>query len=512
MSSFPFAAGIVAHSLPVSTVRSPPAAISHSRGPSIEELDTLNLADPGRLAQKEYDGDSGSIEMPTTPKCAKQAFDVQTSTTPGELEASQPPTPKRGTATSALPSFRYPRMNKWRVLCACLIYFGNGMSDSAAGALIPYIEDFYHIGYAVVSMIWIANAAGFISSAFVTEWVLTRCGRARTLMIAEAFMIGAYVVVTCAPPFPVVVVAFFFMGLGNATNLALNNVFCANLADSTVILGAAHGSYGIGGIVAPIAATAMVSNGIFWARFYLVTIGIRILCFFFAGWSFWSYESEPTSNFSSDLQQLADNQAAEQDGSSTKMELLKKALKNRTTLIGALFIFAYQGAEVAESGWFISYLINYRHGDPAKVGYVTSGFWAGITIGRFTLTHLAHRVGERRFVFATGVGVIIFQLLSWLIPNVIGNAVSVAVLGLLLGPVYPAAATVFTKLLPRRLQTIAIGLISSAGSSGGAVVPFLTGLIAQGSGTWVLHPVCIGAYVGMLICWAVIPRVKKPTS
>lgn len=85
------------------------------------------------------------------------------------------------------------------------------MSDSAPGALIPYIEDYYHIGYAIVSTIWIANAAGFISSAFVTDWILSHFGRARTLMIAEAFMIGAYVVIACAPPFPVVAVAYLFM-------------------------------------------------------------------------------------------------------------------------------------------------------------------------------------------------------------------------------------------------------------------------------------------------------------
>lgn len=254
----------------------------------------------------------------------------------------------------------------------------------------------------------------------------------------------------------------------------------------------------------------MVSSGIFWARFYLVTIGVRLLCLVFAAWSFWSYESEETSHVASDLQHLADNQA--QHSEPSKLKMLKTALKNRTTLIGALFIFAYQGAEVSESGWFISYLISYRHGNPAKVGYVTSGFWAGITIGRFTLTHLAHRIGEKSFVFAMGVGVIIFQLLSWLIPSVIGNSVSVAVLGLLLGPVYPAAATVFTKLLPRRLQTTAIGFISSAGSSGGAVVPFFIGVAAQSKGTWVLHPICIGAYVMMLGCWAMLPKVRKPTS
>jgi len=55
----------------------------------------------------------------------------------------------------------------------------------------------------------------------------------------------------------------------------------------------------------------------------------------------------------------------------------------------------------------------------------------------------------------------------------------------------------------------AIGFISSAGSSGGAIAPFLTGLLAQTSGTYVLHPVCIGLFVLMLGCWFSLPKVPK---
>jgi len=33
-------------------------------------------------------------------------------------------------------------MNRFRVLSVCLLNFGNGLSDSAPGALIPYIEKF----------------------------------------------------------------------------------------------------------------------------------------------------------------------------------------------------------------------------------------------------------------------------------------------------------------------------------------------------------------------------------
>lgn len=266
-------------------------------------------------------------------------------------------------------------MNKWRVLAACLVYFGNGMNDSAPGALIPYMESGYHIGYAIVSLMFVTNAVGFIVMAFLTDAICDRLGRAKSLMLSESIMISGYIIIVCTPPFPAVVAAYFLLGFATALNLALNNVFCANLANSTVILGAAQGSYGIGGIVAPIIATSLVSHGIIWSRFYIITLGIRLCCLAFVGWAFWSYEREGPTQFGNSLEVIASRQRAEEMGKPTKMQLMRRALRHRVTIIGALFIFAYQGAEVTISGWVISYLINYRGGDPAHVGYVTSGFW-----------------------------------------------------------------------------------------------------------------------------------------
>jgi fucose permease len=169
--------------------------------------------------------------------------------------------------------------------------------------------------------------------------------------------------------------SFFMVGYGAAMTLALNNVFCANLHPPTAVLGAAHGSYGVGGIVAPIAATSLVSNGTLWSRFYLIPLCLAIFNLFFAGWAFWHYEEYSHSRL---LTRTADLDSAEDVGHS-KIKDLKLALKSRVTLIGALFIFAYQGAEVSISGWVISFLINYRGGDPASVGYVTTGFWVRTT-------------------------------------------------------------------------------------------------------------------------------------
>ena len=262
-----------------------------------------------------------------------------------------------------------------------------------------------------------------------------------------------------------------------------------------------HGFYGIGGTVAPLIATAMVSSGIRWSYFYFLSLALSAIntAAFFT--TFRGYEAETFAN------QV--NAALSQTTSRDKKDVLKRALTNRTTLFGALLIFAYQGAEVAISGWVISVLIDYRSGDPAHVGYVTAGFWGGITLGRFLLVRPAHKIGDRISVFVLTAGTSAFQLMLWFLPNVIGNAVAVALIGLLLGPIYPSATGVFSRLLPAHLQITSLGLIASVGSSGGAIFPFLTGALAQTAGTVVLNPVCIALYVVMVGAWLGQPRVPK---
>ena len=119
-----------------------------------------------------------------------------------------------------------------------------------------------------------------------------------------------------------------------------------------------------------------------WSRFYLITLGVRVACVLFSGWAFWNYEKEEPMRLLTALERTASQRAAIEDGQPTKKQLLKRALTNRVTIMGALFIFAYQGAEVSISGWVISFLIDYRDGDPAQVGYVTAGFWVRISQAR----------------------------------------------------------------------------------------------------------------------------------
>ena len=355
----------------------------------------------------------------------------------------------------------------------------------------------------MVSLIFVGNAIGFITAAVFLDSLRERLGRAKTLAFAQLLMLAGYIPVVCTAPFPVIVVSFFLVGFGMSVNLANCNLFCGSLQSATTALGAMHGSYGIGGTIGPLIATAIVTlGGTVWSRYYLLTLGLAVLNTIFATWAYWHYDRElgvPTPA------------AARQDASydQARMAGMFTAFSSRVVLLGALFIFAYQGAEVSISGWVISFLIAARKGDPNTVGYVTAGFWAGITVGRFALSAPAHKVGEKLFVYCMVIGAAIFELLVWWVPNVIGDAISLAIVGLLLGPIYPCAAAVFMRTMTRSEKLSGMGVISAFGSSGGAAAPFTTGILAQAVGTFVLHPIAIALFAVMMVCWYGIPSTRK---
>jgi len=104
---------------------------------------------------------------------------------------------------------------------------------------------------------------------------------------------------------------------------------------------------------------------------------------------------------------------------------------------------------------------------------------------------------------------LILELLIWFVPSIPGDSIAVAFSGLLLGPIYPCAVHIFQRLIPRKMQISSLSLIGSVGSSGGAVAPFMTGMLAQHVGTFVLHPICIGLFVSMSLTWFFLPEPEK---
>lgn len=102
-----------------------------------------------------------------------------------------------------------------------------------------------------------------------------------------------------------------------------------------------------------------------------------------------------------------------------------------------------------------------------------------------------------------------FELLFWLVPKFIVSAVAVGLQGFFLGPLFPGAIVVMSKLLPRHLHVGAIGFAAAFGGSGAAILPFATGAIAQAKGVQVLQPIILALLVVIFGLWICLPRFDK---
>jgi MFS family permease len=183
-----------------------------------------------------------------------------------------------------------------------------------------------------------------------------KLGRAKTLVVSEAFLILGYIIIITTPPFGVVTFSYvarsldllynspcsryFILGIGMAINLAIGQVFCANLANNTVIVGLFQGAYGIGGTIAPIIATTMVSRGYLWSRFWIIELGLAALNLCFAAWAFWKYEIESDPALPPPANGRSGNQSAAPP--QRRWKSIKTLMTHKTTIFGALFIFGYQ--------------------------------------------------------------------------------------------------------------------------------------------------------------------------
>lgn len=78
-------------------------------------------------------------------------------------------------------------------------------------------------------------------------------------------------------------------------------------------------------------------------------------------------------------------------------------------------------------------MIRVRNASSFAGGASATGFWGGMTVGRLFLSFLTSRIGENKsMMLYLGLSVI-FELIFWLVPNLVASAVSAAMLGMFMG-------------------------------------------------------------------------------
>jgi FHS family glucose/mannose:H+ symporter-like MFS transporter len=145
----------------------------------------------------------------------------------------------------------------------------------------------------------------------------------------------------------------------------------------------------------------------------------------------------------------------------------------------ALIAFAYVGVESAVTLFAVPYATGALGLDAARGRLAISAFWLGLLLGRLSLLGLRGRLDARVLGVAGSLGAV--ALAAGVALALSGIEVLLLVAGIALGCVYPLMITLASQRFPEARGTAA-GLAGGAGALGGFAVPWLTGVLGDGSG------------------------------
>jgi fucose permease len=169
---------------------------------------------------------------------------------------------------------------------------------------------------------------------------------------------------------------------------------------------------------------------------------------------------------------------------------------------------------VSLGSWAYTFLLENQHESDLLAGWIVSGYWLGLTLGRFILNNIAERLrlGLSGLMYSCMGGTILGILLIWLIPGAIASAIAFCLIGAFLGPIYPSTVALLPKIVPDHILASAMGFLIGLSIFGVALFPWLAGALAQYTSIWSLLPYIIGLTVIMLALWWAMRKDTGPSS
>ncbi|TCD71912.1 hypothetical protein EIP91_000044 [Steccherinum ochraceum] len=401
----------------------------------------------------------------------------------------------------------------------CWTLFLGGWMGGTTGPLLPRIQQVYHVGFAVVSLLFVFNCLGSIVASVINVYLCDRIGFGWVLVIGAAVQVAGYAVSAVGPPFTVLVFSYFVTGFGVALQDANASAYIASLrVSSPTRMGIMHSIYGFGAFCAPLVATQFAAMPK-WSFHFLVSLGITIPNIITLAMVFkFKRQHELLAEIG---QPLIEHATAPSPETGT---IYREMMKQKALHILTLFMFVYLGIGLAIGGWIVTYLVDKRGGG-ASTGYVSSGLYGGksppilslpslsdrlssegVTVGRLVLIWFNKKIGERRAVVLYSLIALAMQLIIWFVPSLIGNAVAVSISGLFLGPIYPIVMNQTALIIPPHLRTGCISWIGGFGQAGSAFMPFVTGALASSRGIECIQPLIVSMLAFMLAMWLLVPK------
>jgi len=338
----------------------------------------------------------------------------------------------------------------------------SGVVMTLLGPLLPLLSARWALDDTQAGYLFTAQYIASIGGMLVSAPLVTRYGY-RITMIAGLLLMAAGIALL-APAgwiFGLISIGIFGAGFGVTTpavNLFVSN---ANPERRASALNLVNSSWGVGAMGCPL-LVAMAQR---WQRTPLFLYGLSVvlaaLAISLTGVLFAVDGEAP----------MVEENSAAKSAAPLKLWLF----------VVPVMFFVYVGTENSIGGWVAAYARRIDPGSRAFWAIMPSFFWGALLVGRASAPLALRRLRETRLA-ATGVALASLGVLALLAAKTATwVACGAAVAGLGLSSVYPIKVSLLPHWLGNRIGPVS-GIAFALGNMGGAVLPWVVGLVSTHSG------------------------------
>ncbi|TIB71250.1 hypothetical protein E3Q22_02752 [Wallemia mellicola] len=176
----------------------------------------------------------------------------------------------------------YFHKRPWRVrrcyiliLMTSLTYMTIGLNDSAVGALIPQMQEFYNHSEATMSLCFLANFGGYLVSTAISSYLIHHLPLRIVLMIASAIYAAGSLIGAFAPPFATIVVSLLLTGAGGGLlDVAATSVIIHY--EDGPLLTITYSFFSVGSMVSPFIVGGLRSSGKAWNLYFWFPVALSL--------------------------------------------------------------------------------------------------------------------------------------------------------------------------------------------------------------------------------------------
>ena len=377
-----------------------------------------------------------------------------------------------------------------RVVLAYATFVLVGISAGSNGVALPAQMADYGVDRATIGITFFTFSAGFMIAGFAAGPLIHAAGLRVALVLAGAVFTGSALVLALRPPFWALVAVCVLSGSGSGLLESALNTYLTDLPRAATLLNRLHAFFGVGALIGPILAARILLHWQWPAIFAVMALICVPLLIGFAL-----------------LHPAHERPVAAEAEESSGRGLLAGTIRQPAVILGSILLSTYVGLEISIGTWTFSYLTTDRGQGVLLAGNLVSGYWLGLTLGRFLIAPIADRLrwDELRTMVVCLTGVAAASVAVWVAPGPVA-AVALLLAGFFLGPIFPTVMAAVPRLTEARRVGTAIGVLNGVSVVGGAALPWFAGYLSQQTGLWMLWPYVILLAGVQVVLWRALAR------